>query len=137
MTRPPPPSSGRTADEELAEGNRGKQRPSDSRDRGDRTRGGGGFGGGGKKNGGGGDHHHRREGASGGGGGGGASGAGGGSGRRRRTTLVATTGAVAAALAEATEGRGTAREDAQRGTACQPPAVRLRPRARTTARWSW
>ena len=49
-------------------------------------------------------------------------------------TLVATTGAVAAALAEATEGGGTAREDVQRGTARQPPPAHLQPRAQTTAR---
>ena len=51
--------------------------------------------------------------------------------------LVPTTGAVAAALAEAAEGGGTAREDVQRGTARQPTSVCLRPRARTTARWPW
>ena len=49
-------------------------------------------------------------------------------------TSVATTGALAVALAEATEGGGTAREDVQRGTARQPLPARLRPRARTTAR---
>ena len=123
-------------EKELAERNRGKQRRCDSRNRGDLTRGGGGFGGGGKMVGvattttaagvtaaveaG----EARRvlvvaQGA--------ADGA----------TLVATTGAVAAALAEVTEGGGGAREDVQRGTARQPPPARLRPRARTTARWPW
>ena len=53
------------------------------------------------------------------------------------TTLVATTGAVTAAMAETTEGGGTAREDVQRGTDRQPPPARVRPRARTTARWPW
>ena len=49
-------------------------------------------------------------------------------------TLVAATGAVAAALAEATGGGGTARDDVQCGTARQPPPARLRLRARTTGR---
>ena len=49
-------------------------------------------------------------------------------------TVVATTGAVAAALSEATEGGGMAREDVQRGTARLPPPAHLRLRARTTAR---
>ena len=40
--RTPTLSFGRTPEEELAERNRGKQRRSDSRDRGDRNRGGGG-----------------------------------------------------------------------------------------------
>ena len=57
------PVFGRTPEEELAEQNRGKQRRSDSRDRGDCDRGSGG------KDGVGGDHRHRRGGDSGGGGG--------------------------------------------------------------------
>ena len=43
--------------------------------------------------------------------------------------LVSTTGAMAAAVAVATESGGTAREDVQRGTARQPPPDCLRPRA--------
>ena len=39
------------------------------------------------------------------------------------TTLAATTGAVAAALAEATDGGGTAREEVQHETASQPPPL--------------
>ena len=75
-----------TPGEDLTERTREKQRRSDSRDRGDRTRGDGGSGGG-EKNCGGGDYHHRRGGGSGGGGEGGASGAGGGSGRHRGRKL--------------------------------------------------
>ena len=52
-------------------------------------------------------------------------------------SLVAAFGAVAEALAEATEGGGMAREDVQRGTARQPPPARLRPRARASARLPW
>ena len=70
-------------EEESAESNRGKQRGSSSRDRGDRTRGSGGSGGGGKNNGGGNPHHRRGGGSSGGGSEVGASGNGGGSGRRQ------------------------------------------------------
>ena len=129
-----------TREEELAERTRGKQRRSNSRDRGDRTRGGGGSGdgdkndGGSGKNGMGGNRHHSRivtavvE-----------------AGEARRVlvvaqcagevaTLVVATEAVAAALAEAKEGGGTAQEDVQRATARQPPPARLRPQARTTAR---
>ena len=94
----------------MAERNRGKQGRSDSRDRGDRNRGGCG------KNGGGGDHHHRRGGDSG-GGGGGASGAGVAEGAAEGATLVQKPGQLAAALAEATEGREMARHHVQRGTA--------------------
>ena len=115
----------------MAERNRGKQRRSDSRDCGDRNRGGGG------KNGGGGDHHHRREGDSGGGGGGVASGAGVAEGAAEGETLVQQPGKLAAPLAEAKEGKGIAREGVRRGTARQAPPARLRPRARTTARWPW
>ena len=96
--RPPTPSSGRTREEELAEHNRGKQRRSASRDRANHTCRGG------RKNGGGG----RREGDSGGGGGGGASGAGVAKGAAEGATLVQQPGQLAAALAEATEGGGTA-----------------------------
>ena len=97
---------------------------SDSRDRGDRN------GGGGVKNGGGGDHHHRHGGDS-------ASGAGVPEGAAEVATLVQQPGQLAADLAEATEGGEMAREGVQRGTARQPPPARLRPRARTTARWPW
>ena len=115
----------------MAERNRGKQRRSDSRDRRDRNRGGGG------KNGGGGDHHHRLGGDSGGAGGGGASGAGVAEGAAEGATLVQQSGQLAAAMAEATEGGGMAREDVQHETACQSPPARLLPRARATARWPW
>ena len=122
----PDPVFWSTPEEELAERTQGKERRGDTRDRGDHIRGGGGSGGD--------DHHPRRGGGSGVAGEGSASGAGGGSGRRRGVTLAATTGAVAAALTEATNGGGTVREDVQRETA--RPA-RIRPRARTTARWPW
>ena len=46
---------------------------------------------------------------------------------------VETTGATAASLGKALE-CGGGREDEWRGAARQPPPVRLRPRARTTAR---
>ena len=46
-------------------------------------------------------------------------------------TLVQQPGQLAAALAEATEGGGTAREDVQGGTARQPPPARLHSRAST------
>ena len=46
------------------------------------------------------------------------------------TTSAATTGAVAATLAEATDGGRTAREEVQRETASQPPPARYQPRAR-------
>ena len=111
-----------TPEEELAEHTRGKQRRSDTRDRGDRTRGGGGFGGG-DKNGGGG---------SGGGGEGGASGAGGGLGRRRGGNIGRNYRGSGRS-----SGGGTGREDVQSGTAHQSSPARLRPRARTTARWRW
>ena len=53
-------------------------------------------------------------------------------------TLVQQPGQLAAALAEETEGGGTAGEDVQRGAARQPPPARLRSPARTTtARWPW
>ena len=106
--RPPTLSFGRTPEKELKERNRGKQRRSDSYDR---NRGGGGKNGGGV-----------------------ALGAGVAQGAAEGGNLFATTGAVAAALAEATEGGGTAQEHVQRGTARQPPPACLRPRARTTAR---
>ena len=93
----------------MAERNRGRQRRSDSRDRGDRNRGGGG------KNSGGGDHHPRRGGDS-------ASGAGVPEGAAEGATLVQQPGQLAAALGEATEGEGMAREDVQRRTARQPPS---------------
>ena len=51
--------------------------------------------------------------------------------------IVAITGAMAASLAEATEGERTAIEDVQRGTARQSPLARLRPRARTTGSRPW
>ena len=124
----PTPSFGRTPEDELAERNRGKQRRSDTRDRGDRNHGGGG------KNGDGGDHHHRRGSDSDGGDGEVASGAGIAEGAAEGATLVQQPGQFVVALAEATEGGGMAREDVQRWTARQPPPARLRPRARTTAR---
>ena len=70
-------------------------------------------------------------------GGEGATGVGVAQGAAEGETLVATTGAVAAGLAEATEGRRTAREDVQRGKARQFSPAHLRPIARTTARWPW
>ena len=85
---------------------------------------------GGGKNGGGGDHHHRC-------GGDRAPGAGVPEGAAEGATLVQQPGQLAAALAEVTEGGRMARDDVQHGTARQPPPARLRPRARTTARWSW
>ena len=110
----------------------GKTATQDNRDRGDRNRGDGG------KKGGGVDHHHRRGGDSDGGGGGGASGAGLAEGAAEGATLVQQPGQLAAALAKATEGVGTAREDVLRGTTRQPPPARLRSQARTTtARWPW
>ena len=95
----------------MAERNPGKQRRSDSRDRGDCNRGTGG------KNGGGGDHRNRRGGDSGGGGGGGASGAGVAEEAANEATLVQQPEHLAAALTEATEDRGTVRDNVQRGTA--------------------
>ena len=124
MTRTPTLSFGRTPEEELAERNQGKKRRSDSRNREDRNHRGGG------KNGEGGDHHHRRGGNS-------ASDAGVPEGAAEGATLVQQPGQFAAARAEATDGGGMARKDVQRGTARQPSPARLRPRARTTARWSW
>ena len=103
----------------MAERNRGKQRRSDSRDRGDRNRGGGG------KNGERGDHHHRRGGDS-------ASSAGVPEGAAEGATFVQQPGQLAAALAEATEGGGMTGEDVQRGKARQPPPARLRLPARTS-----
>ena len=76
----------------MAERIRGKQRRSDSHDRGSRNRGGSG------KNGGGGDHYHRRGGDSGYGGGGGASGAGVAESAAEGATSVQQPGQLAAAL---------------------------------------
>ena len=75
--------------------------------------GGGGQAGDGGKSDEGGDHHHRLGGGSGGGGGGGVSGAG----VAEGATLVQQPRQLAAALAEATEGGGTVREDVQREAA--------------------
>ena len=111
-----------TPEEELAEHTRRKQRRSDTRDRGDRTRGDGGFGGG-DKNGGGG---------SGGGGEGGASVAGDGLGRRRGGNFGRNYRGIGRS-----SGGGTEREDVKSATAHQSSPARLRPRARTTARWRW